>query len=370
MNVAIIGSGLTGSLAAISLANADCRVDLYERLSDDELINRDRTYAITHSSRKILDKLSIWDTLINDLVPFQYLNVIDYELNQKIEFNKKDLRKTDQRYSNVGWIADHKKTMLVLLRKISSIDNINKIPTSVIRNPNNYDLIVVADGSNSTTKKKLKVPSFQFDYDQICITAKVLLRGVRTDEAFEIFNSDGPFAVLPLGGDLYQIICSQSRKKGKYNMSLSKALFLDYLATKLPYGIEVDTIVDQANSYPIKFLLNYSLFKGKYIFLGESAHAFHPVGGQGLNLCWRDVESLRRIVSTPFIRTNSFLLPILYSISRIIDIMSISFLTDCLVRYSRINFSILNTPKKLIFFVLRKSVFARKFFLNIMTNGL
>ena len=40
MNIAIIGSGLTGSLAAISLAKAGSRVDLYERLSDKELINR------------------------------------------------------------------------------------------------------------------------------------------------------------------------------------------------------------------------------------------------------------------------------------------------------------------------------------------
>ena len=57
MNIAIIGSGLTGSLAAISLANSGSRVDLYERLSDDELINRERTYAITHSSRKILERI-------------------------------------------------------------------------------------------------------------------------------------------------------------------------------------------------------------------------------------------------------------------------------------------------------------------------
>ena len=80
MNIAIIGSGLTGSLAAISLAKAGCRVDLYERLSDEELVNRERTYAITHSSRKILKKIGIWSTLSKDLVPFQYLNVIDLSL--------------------------------------------------------------------------------------------------------------------------------------------------------------------------------------------------------------------------------------------------------------------------------------------------
>ena len=91
MNIAIIGSGLTGSLAAISLANVGCRVDLYERLSDEELINRDRTYAITHSSRKILEKIGIWSNIVSNLVPFQYLNVIDYELNKKFKFDINDL---------------------------------------------------------------------------------------------------------------------------------------------------------------------------------------------------------------------------------------------------------------------------------------
>ena len=208
MNIAIIGSGLTGSLAAISLAKAGCRVDLYERLSDEELINRDRTYAITHSSRKILEKIGIWSNLSIDLVPFQYLNVIDYELNKKFQFLIDDLSIPDQKYSAVGWIAEHKYLMVSILNFISNIENINKIPTSVIPNTNNYDLIVAADGSSSNTKKKLKTPSFHFKYDQMCITAKVLLRGIKSNEAFEILNSEGPFAVLPLGGDLFQIICS------------------------------------------------------------------------------------------------------------------------------------------------------------------
>ena len=97
MNIAIIGSGLTGSLAAISLAKAGCRVDLYERLSDEELINRDRTYAITHSSRKILERIGIWSNVVTNFVPFQYLNVIDYELNQKFQFLINDLPLSDQK---------------------------------------------------------------------------------------------------------------------------------------------------------------------------------------------------------------------------------------------------------------------------------
>tara|TARA_Y100001968_G_scaffold332281_1_gene389796 strand:- start:3028 stop:4140 length:1113 start_codon:yes stop_codon:yes gene_type:complete len=370
MNIAIIGSGLTGSLAAISLAKAGCRVDLYERLSDEELVNRDRSYAITHSSRKILEKIGIWSNIVSDLVPFQYLNVIDCGLNKNIQFLVNDLRKKDRKPSCLGWIAEHNKTMVSILEFISDIENINKIPTSVIPNTNNYDLIVAADGSNSNTKNKLKTPSFRFNYDQICITAKVLIRGINSNEAFEILNTEGPFAVLPLGGDLFQIICSQTIKKGLHSMSISKSMFLDYIATILPYGVEPDTIIDEPKSYPIKFLLNYSFHSGKYIYLGETSHAFHPVGGQGLNLCWRDVDSLTNLISSPILKNNIFLIPLLYSFSRLVDVISISLLTESLVRYSRSNIKILFIPRFIIFYILKKSRTARSIIINIMTNGL
>ena len=370
MNIAIIGCGLTGSLAAISLAKAGCRIDLYERLSDEELINRDRTYAITHSSRKILEKCGIWNCIYSDLIAFQFLNVLDYELNKKVQFHVRDLNNECSNYLAVGWIAEHKKTMSIILEIISKIENINKIPTSVIRNTNNYDLIVAADGVNSATKKKLKTPSFKFNYDQLCITAKVLLRGVKSNEAYEILNSEGPLAVLPLGGDLFQIICSQSIKKGTHNMSMPKSLFLDYLSTLLPYGIEPDTIIDEPKSYPIKFVLNYSFSSGKYIYIGETAHAFHPVGGQGLNLCWRDVDSLTNLISIPFIRNNKLFIPLIYTLYRFIDVLSISILTDSLVRYSRSNITIFLLPRKIIFFILKNWKLSRIFILNIMTNGI
>ncbi len=370
MNIAIIGSGLTGSLAAISLAKAGCRVDLYERLSDDELINRDRTYTITHSSRKILENIGIWSNLVTDLVPVQYLNVIDYELNKKLQFLVSDLRISDQKYSAIGWIAEHKSIMISILGLISNIEYINKIPTSIIPNTNNYDLIVAADGFNSNTKKKLKTPSLTFNYDQLYTSVKVLLRGVKSNEAFEILNSEGTLDVLPLGGDLFQIICSQSIDKGNFNMNISSSLFLDYLSTILPYGIEPDTMIDKPMSYPIKFSLNYSFFSGKYIYLGESAHEIHPVGGQCLNLCWRDVDCLANIVSITFLKNNSITIPLIYTLWRFVDVMSISFLTDILVRYSRSNIFILSLPKKFIFLILNKSTIFRKYILNVMSNGL
>ena len=370
MNIAIIGGGLTGSLAAISLAKSGCRIDLYERLSDEDLINRDRCYAITHSSRKICQKIGLWSRIDTDLISFQHLNIIDNEINKSVELNLNDLNKNDLRYSSLGWIAEHKKLMISILNYISIIDEINKIPSSVIPNTNNYDLIIAADGSNSPTKKKLRTSSFRFQYDQMCITTKVLLRGVKSNEAFEILNSEGPFAVLPLGNDLFQIICSQSLKKGNKILELPKSLFLDYLSTLLPYGVEPDTLIEDTKSYKIQFLLNYSFHSGKYIYLGETAHVLHPVGGQGLNLCWRDVDCLTSLISSKFLNNNKFLIPLIYTLSRLFDVLSISILTDILVRYSRTNINIFYIPRLIIFYILKKSYFVRKFILNTMTNGL
>ena len=152
-------------------------------------------------------------------------------------------------------------------------------------------------------------------------------------------------------------------------MGLSRSLFLDYLSTVLPYGIEPDTIVDEPCSIPINFIFNYSFFSGKYIYIGETAHKVHPVGGQGLNLCWRDVDSLSKIISVPFFKNNHSFIPLIYSLSRFVDVLSISILTDCLVRYSRCNFEIFKVPKRFIFYILKKSTIVRKFILNIMTNG-
>ena len=368
MNIAIIGSGLNGSLSAIALANAGCRVDLYDRLSDEELINRDGTYIITHASRKILEKIGIWSDIVTNLVPFQHLNVIDIESNNQIEFLVKDLKIKDQKYLSIGWTAEHKNIMTSILKTISEQININKIPTSIIPNTKNYDLIIEADGSNSNTKKKRKTAAFYFNYDQICITAKVLLRGLISNEAFEILNPEGPVSVLPLGQDQYQIICCQSKAKGSYNMSISRSLFLDYLSTILPYGIEPDSIIGELRSYPVKFVFNYSLFSGKYICLGNSAHEVHPIGGQGFNLCWRDINCLSKLISMKTLKNNHSFIPLIYSLFRIFDVLSVSFFTDSLVRYSRCNLKIIILIRKFIFLVLKKSTKIKKFTFCLMTN--
>ena len=53
LNFNIVGSGPSGLLLAISLAKLNFNIYITDLLTREKLINKDKTYAITHSTRKI-----------------------------------------------------------------------------------------------------------------------------------------------------------------------------------------------------------------------------------------------------------------------------------------------------------------------------
>mgnify|MGYP003330836325 CR=1 FL=1 len=71
---------------------------------------------------------------------------------------------------------------------------------------------------------------------------------------------------------------------------------MDNLSTILPNEFKLDQIIGELNIFPVSLSLNLPVlnFK-KLVFVGDAFHTFHPVGGQGLNSCWRDVNTIFEI---------------------------------------------------------------------------
>ena len=84
-NFKIVGSGPTGLLLSIALSKFDCNIFLTDLLTKDRLIDKDKTYAITHSTRKILSKFNLWDKLTSFLYRFDSLSISDSEISKEIE---------------------------------------------------------------------------------------------------------------------------------------------------------------------------------------------------------------------------------------------------------------------------------------------
>lgn len=370
--IKILGSGPTGSLLALFLASEDCNIDIVEPLSDIELLSRDKGYAITQSSRRIFEKLGIWSSLEKVSFGFNSLSIIDNETSQSVIVRTNDLRKFNKNQSNIGWVIEHKHFMKILLDQINSNIYINK-STSDLKDDENFDFILAADGRESGTRKAWKTIYHKRFYKQRCISFKAILKGLPTKRAYEIFKDQGPLALLPAGNDIYQVIWFSSIPKVKVQLKQDNSQLLSELMNILPDNIYAKEIVSEVSNYSLAKAFALPNFAGfNKILVGDSAHSFHPVGGQGLNSCIRDVYELSNLInnyeSISVVKKKFF--SIYYYFKRFGDIFSLLIVTDFLIKLFCNRLFFLYPLRSFIFFLLRSYKFIRCGVFSLMTDSL
>ncbi len=379
------GAGPSGSLAALALAKAGWFVTLMDPAPADRLLASQRAYALTHSSRRLLEDLALWDRLAPGLQPFDRLELADLGSGSGFSFAAEDLGRATIQPRAVGWIVEHHALLGVLLEAVAADgaiqsrlgagtstqgDDVHADRQKDLRADQQPDLIVAADGSLSPTRQGLGIGVWSHAYCQHCLTAQVTLRGASSHTAWERLRPEGPFALLPLRRGGFQLVWSAPGWRCRQLESLSPAAFLDALAPVLPAGVDVDSIEAGARVFPVQAQLARRLRRGRTILLGETAHRCHPVGGQGLNLSWRDVAVLHRLAQRardgqlPLDR-----LPAAYARRRWLDLCLTLLITDGLVRLFSNRHPLLLVVRRLAFQVLARAPWPRRRLLAVMTNG-
>lgn len=366
------GAGPTGALAALALADAGWAVCLHDPLQAGELCARSRAYAFNHSSRRLLQRLGLWDALAGCLVPFTALQLSDRVLAAGVAFGAADLNGASRHGGGgaVGWIARHAALMTVLLQRLADHPAVNLQLGAAFPSPEPPDLVVAADGPASPQRQALGIDLWHHPYRQSCLTAQVELRGLAAGQAWELFRAEGPFAVLPLGSGQAQLVWSAPAERCRQLEQLSAPAFLDRLAGVLPAGLEPDALLDQPRAFPVALLQARRLSRGRTVLVGESAHRCHPVGGQGLNLCWRDVAALHRLalrVSSGRLRPEQ--LPRRYGLQRWPDLILTLLSTDLLVRLFSNRSPLLLPLRRLALLLLASWAPLRRLCLGVMTEG-
>ena len=369
------GAGPTGALAALALAEAGWQVEIRDPLPAATLLERSRAYAFSHSSQRLLASLGLWEPLHRAMVPFRSLQLLDLAIGQKVPFGLADLgpRLAAAPGAAVGWVAQHRPLMTVLLERLVAHPAIRLELGAPPLSPERTappDLIVAADGPHSPTREALGIGALQWAYRQNCLTALVQLRGSADDQAWELFRPEGPFAVLPLGEGLFQLVWTAPAHRCRQLESLGDAAFLDALAGALPDRFQPDALVDDPRAFPVSLLLARHLHRGSTVLVGESGHRCHPVGGQGLNLCWRDVAQLHRLARR--VRASRLAparLPAAYARRRWPDLLLTLVATDLLVRVFSNRSPLLLPLRRLALLLLARLAPLRRLSLAAMTQG-
>ena len=385
------GCGPTGALAALALAEAGWSdITLVDPSPREGLLRRQRAYAFTHSSRRLLQDLQLWQALSPRLEPFVQLQLADLGVDPgstaaAVPFTTADLSRRRQRGSlstsgttatdpeaAVGWIAQHQDVMAVLL---AAIDRQPSIQLQLGQPPrpldgSGYELVVAADGPDSPSRQALGIQQWQWIYQQRCLTAQVHLRGVGAQQAWELFRPEGPMALLPLGGKQVQVVWSAGANRCRQLEGIGSDAFLDRLAGALPDRFQPDALAVPPQTFAVGLALARRLQAGNTVLVGESGHRCHPVGGQGLNLCWRDVavlHALARRVSQG--RLAAAALPRRYARGRWLDVLLTLASTDLLVRLFSNRSPLLLPLRRAALVALRRVSLLRRLSLGVMTDG-
>ena len=374
LNFKIVGSGPTETLLAIALSKLDLNIYLVDLLNREKLIAQDKTYAITQSTRKILVKFEIWDNLKPYLFGFDKLSISDSVTLKYTFLTLNDLDENSRKFNNIGWVIKHSDLMNILFEEIDKNKNIFFNSTQELKEEKNFfDYKFISTRDKPTQKTIFKFLDIRKTFNQSCLRFKVLIRGNIEQGAYWIFRNEGPLVILPLDNNLYQIIWTSNLAKTLDRLNSDKNFLMDNLSTILPENFKVDQIVGEVNAFPIAQTLQFpGINFNKLIFVGDSYYAFHPLGGQDSNPCWRDVNSIFDILNkySDLNKNNLKLFKFQYYFSRAFDIFITVVFSDLLITLFANKNPLLFPIKVISFILLDKFLFIRKMVLSQLTKSI
>ena len=306
-NINIIGGGLVGSIAAYSLSKLGYKISILEKKKyyKNDSFKDNRTVAISEGTKGFLNKIGLWNDISVYCEPIKNIKVVDRKLFNQLDFDN------IRRKSNLGYIIKNNYLLDIVYSKIkkknnikifnnTKINNFKIIEDKIITNTNKIkvhsDLNIAADGKNSFVRKFFKTFTYTKNYKKSALVLILTHSKNHKGTAFELFYKNGPLAILPMR-KINNKFCSSIVWTNDTEY-LKNLLMVNEEKLKLILNNETQNCVGSVNKiiskqiFPITAHLNSKFYEKKTVFVGDSAHSFHPIAGQGWNLGMKDMSNL------------------------------------------------------------------------------
>lgn len=158
-------------------------------------------------------------------------------------------------------------------------------------------LLVAAEGRNSPTRQAARINAARWDYDEVAIVTAIHHERHHDDTAYEIFQPEGPFAILPmLPGTRSAIVWTVPKKRAPAMLELNERAFLAEMQKRIGGFLGDISLASPRSSFPLGFHHSGRIVDTRLALVGDAGHAIHPVAGQGLNMGFRDVAALTQVL--------------------------------------------------------------------------
>ena len=322
-DVVIVGGGIVGNVAACALGQAGLKVAIVEAQAQSMASERGQAYSVNLLSVKVFEELGLWQRIRPQVETYRSVQLSDGDYGKVVKFLPQDLGR-----ETIGYVAEHRVLLEALEYGLKALLNVDRIcPATVIETVKTGDrtivkleqtssqnsvqtlstkLVIAADGSRSPLRQAANITTFGWQYWQSCIVAFIQPEHPHNQIAYERFQPDGPFAILPLPNGLCRIVWTAPRAVADGMLTLNPEEFMTELRSRYGDHMGKLTLVGEPSVFPVRLLHSTRYVKPGLALIGDAAHCCHPVGGQGINLGIRDAAALVNVMQNALARDKDF----------------------------------------------------------------
>ena len=350
-DVIIFGGGLIGPALAAALDSSGLSaivVDPADPAPRAQAGFDGRTSAVSSSSMRMLETIGVTEHLAERGCPIWRIAVADGLKPGGLHFDPDDdeplgfmhenrhLRAALQARSEAG-----KNIWLLWKSNVTSVDRGDHGVVVSLADGRKLSapLLVAADGRNSKTREAAGINIARWQYDHQAIVSVLRHERLHEHVAYEIFYPTGPFALLPMNDDAQghrsAIVWSVQNEDAAGWLSLNDGDFAAEAEAAMGNFLGKIEMLAPRSSYPLGFHHAAEITAKRLALIGDSAHAIHPIAGQGLNLGFRDVAALAEVLvegARLGLDLGDTQLLDRYQRWRSLDALSVAFATDSLTR--------------------------------------
>jgi 2-octaprenyl-6-methoxyphenol hydroxylase len=306
--VAVVGGGLAGSVAALALARSGRKLAFIAPALEK---SDERTTALMDQSIRFLERLGVWENIAPSAAPLSVMQILD-ATKRLLRAPTAQFRALDVGLYAFGYNIPNNALTLTLDAAVAAEPNITKIEQSVETldysaervaitlaggSTISTDFVVGADGRKSKTRDAAGIGTRTWSYPQSALVLNFSHTLPHSNVSTEFHTETGPFTQVPLPGLRSSLVWVVKPEEAQRLIELPSDQLSRRVEDRMQSILGKVAVEGTPQIWPLSSLMADRFGKGRLALIGEAAHAFPPIGAQGLNLSLRDVIALTELLA-------------------------------------------------------------------------
>jgi 2-octaprenyl-6-methoxyphenol hydroxylase len=303
--VAVIGGGPAGLVAAIALATAGVDTLLIAPPAEPD----HRTTALLAGSVTALETLGVWPACVPHAAPLRTIRLID-ATRRLIRAPEVLFTAAEIGLDAFGYNIENRHLITALEARAVELKlaRIARAAASIAPDAAGVSikhtdgearvrLVIGADGRRSLCRAAAGIETMQRAYPQTALTLNLAHTRPHLDTSSEFHTESGPFTLVPLPGRRSSLVCVLDPAHAADLAAMGAAELSAEIERRAHSLLGAMSVEPGRGIFPLAIETAASFARERIALVGEAAHVVPPIGAQGLNLGLRDGATIAELAA-------------------------------------------------------------------------